>query len=611
MSKTKLASLLLFLTLLCAIQPQLSPLSTIAHAEAEPVTVVTYTQNVTTLEPFQRKTFYTLNKYWVFYTHAEIRYKTSTDGLTWSDATVVCPGGPDGGVYSIWFDGNYVHYVRSTGIPTESLLYRRGMPNSNGTITWSTPTEQTVITVADPLQLHEPFITVDSEGYPWIGYRWGTNGDRWPNCTKSSLNNGTWQTASGFPYQLSQLSKTNWAVSIVPLTQQKAYAVYLSVGSVRGRLWNGVAFQNEELIASASISGRTRFAHSAVARGDDVYLVFLNISLINEILFYNRTYATGWNTKETVQSSVESTAFPVLSINSTNTDLYCFWANSDTIYYKKRVENSWDTDATTWINEADIREDSLTCSYQTWGSKIAVLWIRGIPYEFDIRFCSLITGTIYKLTLTTTNGGTTNPPPETIDYTEGDLANITAIPNLGYSFDHWQFDGENRTENPLSIQMDTNHTLTAVFIDNTAPEIGSPTQQPAENVEAYQNVTVTVNVTDQGTGVRNVTLHYSLDNATTWNPLNMTAISSDTYQATIPGYGNCTWITYKIIAYDNAENQATDNNTGQYYIYHVIPEYYSTTILPLLTIATLLAVLLHERKRRHSQSLCPKTVKTA
>ena len=69
----------------------------------------------------------------------------------------------------------------------------------------------------------------------------------------------------------------------------------------------------------------------------------------------------------------------------------------------------------------------------------------------------------------------------------------------------------------------------------------------------------------------------------------MTKTTHNIYQATIPGYENCTWITYKIVAYDNAGNQASEDNSGLYYTYHVIPEIPS---IPILLLELLLPVIL-------------------
>ena len=76
-----------------------------------------------------------------------------------------------------------------------------------------------------------------------------------------------------------------------------------------------------------------------------------------------------------------------------------------------------------------------------------------------------------------------------------------------------------------------------------------------------------------------------------------------TYEAKIPGYENCTWITYKIVAYDNAGNNATKDNNGYYYKYHIIPEFLSNTILHLLMI--LLAIALIFTRKKTTRKLNP------
>jgi parallel beta-helix repeat protein len=210
----------------------------------------------------------------------------------------------------------------------------------------------------------------------------------------------------------------------------------------------------------------------------------------------------------------------------------------------------------------------------------------------------------YNLTISVTTGGTTDPAPGTYSYTLNSTVQVTAIPDAGYSFSYWLLDGVKTTQNPITIIMNANHTLEAYFVDNIPPEISEPWQDPLpDNVQPFQNVTVWVNVTDYGTGIKNVTLWYSINNGTSWTIRNMTAlpIPSDTwitYEATIDGYENCTWVTYKIIAYDNAENNATKDNNGYCYKYHVIPEYPSTLILVFIMATTLITTSILKIKKR-------------
>ncbi len=81
-------------------------------------------------------------------------------------------------------------------------------------------------------------------------------------------------------------------------------------------------------------------------------------------------------------------------------------------------------------------------------------------YELTAYF-ALIT---YTLTITSTTGGTTNPAPGTYTYPSGSYAEVTAIPSANYFFDHWILDGSDAgSSNPLSVYMNANHSLQAVF----------------------------------------------------------------------------------------------------------------------------------------------------
>jgi len=60
-------------------------------------------------------------------------------------------------------------------------------------------------------------------------------------------------------------------------------------------------------------------------------------------------------------------------------------------------------------------------------------------------------------------GGITNPVAGTILYNEGSSATVAAIPNSGYRFLNWTLDGANRTENPISIPMNADHSIMPAF----------------------------------------------------------------------------------------------------------------------------------------------------
>lgn len=133
-------------------------------------------------------------------------------------------------------------------------------------------------------------------------------------------------------------------------------------------------------------------------------------------------------------------------------------------------------------------------------------------------------------------------------------------------------------------------------IDVTPPEIVKASQNPPkENVQANQEVTISVNVTDPVSGVRSVTLKYSwgtlsLDFPMTFDP------NTNLYEYTIPGQEAGTIVNFTITAYDRAGNNVMDDNAGQYYVYNVMPEFQSLIVLALFIISSLLTVIAFRRK---------------
>jgi len=136
-----------------------------------------------------------------------------------------------------------------------------------------------------------------------------------------------------------------------------------------------------------------------------------------------------------------------------------------------------------------------------------------------------------------------------------------------------------------------------IILDTAAPLIGIPSREPAGDVQPDQPVKVSVNVTDATSHVKNVTLSYTINNGTSWTNLSMSLNSSTgLYEATIPGQPAGTWVKYKIIVYDNAENPATRDGTQPYCMYQVIPEFPPALILPLLMVLTMLAVFFTKKR---------------
>jgi len=352
-----------------------------------PSTVGTSTWGMATAYPFQRKTFYANGQYWVFYSDGtNLVYRTSTDGITWSDATDVrvCAYGE---FFSIWFDGTYVHYAYAE----LSIYYRRGTPDSDGAITWSA-VEQTVSTTYN--KAYYPFVSVDTSGYVWVGYvDWG--GAYHPYVIKSGNNDGTWgATPAGFPYLLTATTGA-FAVEVIPLTVDKMLAVYVKFENpVKAKRWDGSSWGTERSVTS---NIKDDFAFSAVAQGDDVHLVFLKLTSY-DIIYVKYTYTSdSFGTEVTVQASATEDSYPTLSINTANNKLYCFWAASPSdhhIYYKKRVAETWDSDPTDWIDESTdtigtAMRQELTSFYKAFNKKIGLAYMTKVASPYNVRFACL------------------------------------------------------------------------------------------------------------------------------------------------------------------------------------------------------------------------------
>lgn len=307
--------------------------------------------------------------------------------VTYYDPDQVVRASTLGEKISIWFDGTFLHYAYASKVANTALTYRRSTPNSDGTITWSAP-EQTAVAAVAGVTYSRPFISVDSVGYPWISYATGS----YPFVTKASTNDGSWTTQTDFPTQLSTTSNAAWATSVVPLTSQKMYVVYVySAVTLKGRLWDGSVFGSEEAASVSAILSYFRF--SVTTYQDDVHLVFDKNVATYDIIYRKRTFGVGWGSEEVIQTPGNVNYAPVLSTFGPG-DLYCFWMGAPTserVYYKRNIGGTWDSTPTLWITEVVIEpNDRLTCFYQAYGSHptfyIGLVYIPETSSPYSIKF---------------------------------------------------------------------------------------------------------------------------------------------------------------------------------------------------------------------------------
>ncbi len=342
------------------------------------------TSNTAVQYATQRKSFYANTRHWVFYCNGSYMvYRTSLDGETWSSATTIRTSSY-GYSFSIWFDETYVHYVYAEN---SNMTYRRGLPNSDGSITWSTDIEeQTGVTSNN----YYPCVSVDSNGCPWIVFRWN-NVTYWGVFViKSSLNNGSWSTATGFPEILRNTGYTACLGLAVPLTSGKMFFAYSDDYYILyAKRWDGSAWGSEIQTVSQS---QNQFSFSAVAEGDDVHLTFME-RFNCDLIYTKYIYSSNSFSSETIlQLGVQYYSGSVLSYDVANSSLICFWHGSPTqhhIYYKiyNLTSSTWQTNPTDWIIESSLGTDPiLSSSYKSYGDYIAITYS---TYSQTVKFALL------------------------------------------------------------------------------------------------------------------------------------------------------------------------------------------------------------------------------
>lgn len=333
--------------------------------------------------PLRRLAFYANGRYWVFFRNGGVSFRSSTDGITWTPRTEVFWGSV---VVAIWFDGVYVHYVR-TGAEWQSAgtSYRRGIPEADGSITWSAD-EQVVNW--DNIEL--PNITVDSNGFPWITYHiWPDVGSTW--VSKSSTNDGTWVTAPGFPYELSPADPSLRLTLPVALTGGKVYCIYAwGGGASRGRLWDGAGWSAEEYcFPGLGLAGNISF--SVVAEGDDIHLVTNSWSpwpLPNYTCWYNkRTYGVGWDEPVNVgNSNLDLYCGTVLTIHGG--ELHVFVGAASAIYHKGH-NGGWPVDYRLIVDETTDgldRDDAINVFSSAPDGKAGLVYVVNSPEGHSLKF---------------------------------------------------------------------------------------------------------------------------------------------------------------------------------------------------------------------------------
>jgi hypothetical protein len=119
-----------------------------------------------------------------------------------------------------------------------------------------------------------------------------------------------------------------------------------------------------------------------------------------------------------------------------------------------------------------VRLGSYTATFEKdmyYSKTITIDCSLNVTYRVNV---SLIpTSPIYVLIIGSTLGGNTSPESGSHNYIEGSIVSVLAYTGEGYRFICWGLDGQNSTDNPIVVLMNTNRTLFAYFERTTLPAI--------------------------------------------------------------------------------------------------------------------------------------------
>jgi len=220
----------------------------------------------------------------------------------------------------------------------------------------------------------------DYRGYPWAACI-RSDGALWYAYAAKArgINGSDWEQ----PQTIFGPFVTTRRVSILPLEDGKVYAVCAGTDGVTGRLWNGTSWKDEEAITSASLV--VNYGYSAVSQGDEVHLVLLEKSK-HEILYFLRTDETRWQ-EEIVEKGLDHCSLPVICVDESNDNLYCFWIYDDMIWMKKKVNGIW-KNLSHPFGEDFGKLMGISCFYKVFDSVVGVAWLEQHNnfYEPNYRF---------------------------------------------------------------------------------------------------------------------------------------------------------------------------------------------------------------------------------
>jgi hypothetical protein len=255
------------------------------------------------------------------------------------------------------------------------------------------------------------------------------------------------------------------------------------------------------------------------------------------------------------------------------------------------------TDATTFYKDSRFTvKINGQKSYVDWvyHDKIPGQWQGTLPYNRVFPVCpsfddSHVRYPNHTIDIDYSNDSYINDWKEALNYANNDEVDIITICSWNELEERTAIEphySPNATKGPFYL-----YNLTKTYVYNLKGQgliVRNPSRKPEGNVQPYQTVTVSVNVTDLINTFLNVSIRYFTNVSEEVFEYSMTFNqTSGFYEYSIQGQPASTNVSYSIIARDSASINQTNDNAGHYFVYAVIPEY---PVIPVLLLSMLTAI---------------------
>ena len=356
--------------------------------------------------PPQQSVVYAQNLYWFFYApnNSHICYRTSADGVEWSEETVLdieTTTWAMGASFDLKVDeSDRLHMPTTFFTSSGNLSYRCGQLNSDGTIDWvMSEFGREYQTIFDPPSgnVQDPSLILDSDGYPWVMSVW-YDGTKVTRVWKSSTKDGTWTTEEYWDLQSGAVEMGR----LLLLDSGKILALYTSYNKpIYGRIWDGDSWGEEQ---DYTQTNHINFfsSWSAVLLEDTLHLVYYNES---DVMMYasGDPHSPGtWGEEEALYQAIERRTTPALSYYDDT--LYLFWlndsSNGNVMYMTKPLSDNWsagvrvvyteDVAFDPAINLSAVQSLDTLIEMPGWGGYLGGLYYQSGHSPSGLRFSYLI-----------------------------------------------------------------------------------------------------------------------------------------------------------------------------------------------------------------------------